>query len=290
MGAIRHGSVMNVRAVGRDRRFWFDGYHQLMRLSWPRLTLVFVTTFMLFNLTFAGLYALDPTGLAVPHDGSEMRTYWRDFFFSVHTVATIGYGNVYPVSLYANAVVVVVEITLGILFFALTTGIVFARFSRPTARILFSKVAVIRDLDGAPALMLRAANQRHNLIFSAAVRVSLLEDVELGGTVLRRFRDLPLERDSNPVFALTWTVIHRIDADSPLNKWLEAGCVPDVAEIVVVLSGVDESSSQTIYSRTAYTAEDIRWKVRFVDIISSDADGRRVIDYARFHEIEDHRA
>ncbi len=289
MGAIRHGSVMDVRAIGRDRRYWLDGYHQLMRLSWLRLTGVFVACFMGFNLTFAGLYALDPAGLARPAEGADLPVFWRDFFFSVHTVATIGYGNVYPVSVYANALVVV-EITLGILFFALTTGIVFARFSRPTARILFSSVAVIRELDGAPALMLRVANQRHNLIFSASVRVSVLEDRDLGGVMLRRFRDLTLERDTNPVFALTWTVIHRIDAESPLYGWLAAGHPPDDAEIVVVISGVDESSSQPIYSRTAYTAEHIRWSARFVDILSRDDDGRRVIDYARFHDIEEERA
>ena len=288
MGAIRHGSVMDIRTIGRDRRVWTDAYYQLMRLSWPRLTALFVTCFMSFNLVFAGLYALDPAGLATPHDGVILPAFWRDFFFSVHTVATIGYGNVYPVSVYCN-VLVVVEITLGILFFALTTGIVFARFSRPTARILFSEVAVVRDLDGTPALMLRAANQRHNLIFSATVRVSVLEDAQVGGTLLRRFRDLPLVRDSNPVFALSWTVIHMIDDQSPLWRWLDGGGAPDDAEVVVVLSGIDESSSQPIYGRTAYTAEHIRWNARFVDIISRDDAGRRVINYARFHETEPHQ-
>ena len=285
-GAIRRGTVMDIRATGRDRRFWLDSYHQMMRLSWPRLSTLFVGCFLGFNLLFAGLYALDPHGLAVPHDAVQTATFWRDFFFSVHTVATIGYGNVYPVSVYAN-VLVVVEITAGILFFALTTGIVFARFSRPTSRILFSAVAVIRELDGAPALMLRAANQRHNMIYSAGVRVSVLEDGMIGGTTLRRFRDLKLVRDNNPVFALTWTVIHMIDDESPLWSWLDDGHPPADAEIVVVLSGVDESSGQAIYGRTAYTVHDIRWQARFVDILSQDEAGRRTIDYARFHDVED---
>jgi len=283
--AIRKGRNPQIRAKGQDHGVWRDGYHQLMQLSWPRLAGVFVVCFLAFNLGFAGLYALDPTGLAVAHDGAGIGRFWRDFFFSVHTVATIGYGNVYPVSVYANALVVV-EITLGILFFALTTGIVFARFSRPTARILFSEVAVIRDLDGVPALMLRAANQRHNLIFSTQVRVSVLKDEVIGGTLLRRFHGLRLERESNPVFALTWTVIHRITEDSPLAAWLETGQPPADAEIVVVLSGVDESSGQTIYGRTAYLADHIRWNARFVDIVSVDPDGGRTIDYSRFHEVE----
>ena len=285
VGAIRRGSVMDVRAKGRDRRFWLDAYHELMRMTWPALSALFVACFVGFNLAFAGLYALDPAGLALPSHVTAIPLFWRDFFFSVHTVATIGYGNVYPVSIYANAIVVI-EITLGILFFALTTGIVFARFSRPTARILFSKVAVIRDVDGAPALMLRAANQRHNLIFSAAVRVSVLEDHLFGGSMLRRFADLALVRESNPVFALTWTIIHPIDEASPLRPWLEQGRAPDDAELVVVLSGTDESSGQTIHGRSAYTAADIRWNQRFVDILDLDPDGRRTIDYARFHVVE----
>jgi inward rectifier potassium channel len=284
IGAIRKGGQLEIRARGRARAGWTDAYHQLLQLTWPRLAAVFVACFMVFNLAFAGLYAFDPQGLALPHDEVIAPTFWRDFFFSVHTVATIGYGNVYPVSLYAN-VLVVVEITLGILFFALTTGIVFARFSRPTARILFSEVAVVSLVDGVPTLMLRAANQRHNLIFSTEVRVSVLRDERVGETTLRRFHDLRLERSSNPVFALTWTVIHRIDGDSPLRDWAEAGGPPADAQIVVILSGMDESTGQIIHSRTAYLAEHIRWDSRFVDIVTVDTDGGRTIDYSLFHQV-----
>jgi inward rectifier potassium channel len=284
IGAIRKGGAFDVRARGRPDGRLTDVYHQLVQLTWPRLGAVFIVCFLAFNLAFAGLFALDPGGLAIPHDEVHVADYWRDFFFSVHTVATIGYGNVYPVSLYAN-VLVVVEITFGILFFALTTGIVFARFSRPTARILFSRIAVVAMMDGVPTLMLRAANQRHNLIFSTEVRVSVLRDERVGDMTLRRFHDLELERRSNPVFALTWTVIHRIDEHSPLREWAEAGRAPDDAEIIVVLSGMDESTGQIIHGRTAYLVDHIRWNARFVDIMTSDPDGRRTIDYSLFHEV-----
>lgn len=282
--AVKSHDTIRVRALGVRRMVAIDAYHQLMRLTWPRIALLFGGCFIVFNLFFAALYRLDPNGLALPQQTADMPLFWRDFFFSVHTVATIGYGNIYPVSLYAN-VIVVVEITFGILFFALTTGIVFSRFSRPTARILFSEVLVVREIDGIPTLMLRAANQRHNLIYSAHAKVSLLQDDDVGGTTMRRFCDLRLLRASNPVFALTWTVMHPIDHDSPLLGWLRDPAAIGNSEIIVVLSGSDESSGQTIYGRWAYSADDIRWNARFEDIISVDDHGTRTIDYDRFHAI-----
>ncbi|MEO5598362.1 MAG: ion channel [Novosphingobium sp.] len=284
-GAILRDDPLRVRPLGGGRWRALDAYHQLMQLTWPRLCALFIVCFLAFNLAFAGLYAMDPGGLAVPHDAVHLPLFWRQFFFSVHTVATIGYGNVYPVSLFSN-VVVVAEITLGILFFAVTTGIVFSRFSRPTARILFSHAAVIREIDGVPTLMLRAANQRHNLIYAAQAKLSVLQDAEFGGTKMRRFIDLTLERESNPVFALTWTIMHVIDESSPLRAWLDMGQPPPDAEVVVLLSGFDESSGQTIYGRWAYRAEHFAWNSRFVDIVGTDSDGTRTIDYSRFHDVD----
>jgi len=282
--AMKRAGPLRIRPLGMKSPIWHDLYHQLMRLTWPRLGLSFVVTFFAFNLAFAGLYRLDPAGLAVPHDAAPVPLFWRDFFFSVHTVATIGYGNVYPVSAYANWVVVI-EITLGILFFALTTGIVFARFSRPTGRILFSETLVVREIEGVPTLMLRAANQRHNLIYSAEVRASVLEDAMVGDTRMRRFNDLKLVRESNPVFALSWTVMHAIDDESPLRAWLDDHSKVGNSEIIVVLSGFDEESGQIVHGRWAYACEDIRWDAKFADIISIDETGMRTIDYTRFHDV-----
>ena len=283
---MREEGQIAVRARGMRTPWIEDIYHRLIGLTWPRLAGLFVASFLGFNLTFAALYRLDPAGLALESTNSAIPLFWRDFFFSVHTVATIGYGNVYPQSLYANAVVVS-EITIGIFFFALTTGIVFARFSRPTARILFSSVAVVRRIDGVPTLMVRAANQRHNLIYSATVLVSVLRDEQIDGRMMRRFVDLKLEREITPVFALTWTIMHPIDENSPIHDWLEHQSHMGNAEIVVVLSGTDAASGQAIHGRYAYRAEDIRWDKRFADILSSDPDGVRTIDYALFHTVED---
>lgn len=280
---VRAGRVAEVRALGLPRRFGQDAFHRIMVLSWRRMVGMFVGVFLAFNLLFAALYRLDQEGLAVTRGLEGISPFWRDFFFSVHTVATIGYGNIYPASLYAN-VVVVVEITLGIVYFALATGIAFARFSRPTARILFSHTLVLRDVDGVPTLMLRAANQRHNMIFSAEARLSLLVDADVGGIRLKRFVDLKLARASNPTFALTWMLLHPVDAESPLLPWVEDESAMNI-EIIVLLSGVDEMSGQVIHGRWSYGPEDVRRGGRFADILGVAEDGARTVDYTRFHEV-----
>lgn len=281
---IKSDTQLRVRPLGVS---WFrspDPYHQLLRATWLRLTVYFLLVFFLFNCAFAGLFMLDADGFTHPNPAIEASRFWEFFFFSIETVATVGYGNMVPISLYAN-IVVGIEISLGILFFALVTGLMFARFSRPTARILFSNVAVIGPIEGVPTLMLRAANQRHNLIFEASAHVSLISDEIVEGGRMRRFRDLKLARERNPIFTLTWTIMHPIDEASPLHQWLGREAEADGFEIIVVLSGTDERSGQNIHGRWAYTADDIRWGVRFADILGQGEDGVRTIDYGRFDEV-----
>jgi inward rectifier potassium channel len=282
---LRTDRALRVRPIGASHWHPSDIYHQLLRMSWPVLALIFVGSFLGFNLFFGWLYSLDPSGMSWSAQVEGKSTFWHAFFFSVHTVATIGYGNNYPISTYAN-VLVVIEITLGILFFALVTGLVFARFSRPTARFLFSRVAVVQNVDGVPTLMFRAANLRHNLIFEARATVSVLMDETVGGTVLRRFKDLKLVRDANPVFTLTWTVMHPIDESSPLAAWCPGEEAPAHAEIIVVLSGTDDRTGQGIHGRWAYAAADIRWNAKFANILGQRPDGTRTIDYRHFDDIE----
>jgi inward rectifier potassium channel len=283
--ALRTERALRVRALGDRPWHPSDIYHQLLRMSWPQLSLAFVAIFMAFNLLFGWLYSLDPKGVSWSADVAGSSTFWHAFFFSVHTVATIGYGDNYPVSTYAN-ILVVIEITVGILIFALITGIAFARFSRPTARFLFSDVAVVQTVDGVPTLMFRAANLRHNLIFEARATVSVLMDEKVEGTVLRRFKDLKLVRPANPVFTLTWMIMHAIDESSPLAQWKPDVEPPDHSEIIVVLSGTDDRTGQTIHGRWAYAFSDLCWNTRFVDILDQLPDGTRTIDYRRFNDVE----
>lgn len=280
---IRNGRGVRIRPIGA-RSSLADLYHAMLRASWPMLFALFWLSFLAFNLLFAALYWWDEAGIdwgVRPIDGGN---FWRAFVFSVDTMATVGYGNMVPISAFAN-IVATIEIALGILFVALVTGMAFARFSRPTARMLFSRVAVIVPFEGVPTLMLRCANERHNLIFEASAMMSLVTDERTESGTMRRFHDLKLVRGKNPVFALTWTIMHPIDDDSPMKPWLEAQAAPRASEIVVVVSGTDDRTGHTMYGRWAYSAADLRWNERFADILGQTDDGHRTIDYRLFHEV-----
>ncbi len=182
-------------------------------------------------------------------------------------------------------VLVSLEAFFGVVGFALAAGIVFARFSRPTSRVMFSKVAVITALDGVPTLMFRAANQRGNRILEAVASVSVVRQVRSPeGVVMRRFEDLKLVRERTLLFALSWTVMHRIDEKSPLYGATPQSLTENGAELIVLLSGTDESLADRIYARAVYGAGDILWDRRFVDVLSLAPDGRMQVDLHAFHD------
>ncbi len=273
------GSLPVVR-LNRQRQ-WRDAYHRLLTFSWPRFFLLMAAWYIGANVLFAVLYLLDPNGIAEARPGS----FEDAFFFSVQTVATIGYGVMHPQTLYAN-LVMTLETLCGLIGFAVMTGLIFARFSRPTARILFSDVAVIAPHNGVPTLSFRCANQRLNQILEATVGLTVLRDeTSREGKTMRRFHDLKLLRQRTPVFALTWSVMHPIDASSPLHGLTAQDMIDEELEIVVILTGVDETFAQPIQARHSYLAEDICWDHHFVDIMLTLEDGRTGIDYSRFHDV-----
>jgi inward rectifier potassium channel len=257
-----------------------DLYHRLLTARWSTFFAVMAAVYVLFNLGFALLYRLQPGSIA----NAAPDSFADPFFFSVQTMATIGYGDMRPATLYAN-LLVSVEVLLGLAGFALATGIIFARFSRPTARVMFSKVAVVTRYEGKPTLMFRAANQRLNRIIEAQVNVNLARnEVTVEGVAMRRFYELKLERARSPLFVLTWTVMHVIDEASPLHGAGRDSLMREGAEIIVSIAGIDETLSQTIHARHLYAAEDIQWGRRLADILGQTASGTTVFDYARFHD------
>jgi inward rectifier potassium channel len=257
-----------------------DVYHLLLTAKWRWFFAWLAVAYLVFNMVFALLYLVQPGSIGSAREGS----FADAFFFSVQTMATIGFGVMHPATFYAN-LVVSAEALLGMAGFALAAGLIFARFSRPTARVLFSRVAVVTRFNGVPTLMFRCANERQNQIFEAQVHVDLArQETSTEGMEIRRSHDLKLARDRNPQFRFSWTVMHPIDPSSPLH-----GIDPDLlagqdASIVVTLTGVDESLSQPVFVRTAYRADEILWDRRFVDILSQTEDGRTLVDYARFHD------
>ena len=229
---------------------------------------------------FALAYLANDGGIENARSGS----FSDAFFFSVETMATVGYGIMTPKSLYCH-VVSMTEIMVGMLGFAVATGLMFARFSRPRSRILFSDAAVIHTFNGVPMLMIRVANERHDLVVEPVVHMSLLlNEVTREGDNFLRFHDLKLVRERTPILALSWTIMHIIDESSPFYGHTAetlADCM-----VVVSFSGLNETILQTIQAHKVYNATDIRWGVKFVDILSINADGERIIDYSRFHEVE----
>lgn len=267
---------------GQDRSRWTDAYHAVLIAPWSVFFLGTTIYFVIVNAMFAGLYLLDPGGLEHARHGS----FWDAFLFSVQTLGSINYSVMIPKSIYAN-VIVTSETFFGILNLAMLTGIMYARFSRPFARVIFSRSAVIVPFDGAPTLMFRAANQRGNQILDASVTVSYAREAKTKeGLVMRRFEELKLVRSRTPLFALSWTVLHRIDETSPLYGQTLESLQACAAELSVLLSGTDETLADVIYARHSFLPEDIRWNQRFVDVLSVLPNGRRVVDLHKFHDTE----
>ena len=267
---------------GQDGSQWKDVYQFVLGLSWPRFMLGLACIYLALNTIFATLYFLNLAGI----QGARPGSFADAFFFSVQTVGSIGYGALSPRSPYVN-LVVTFESFVAIMYAAIATGLIFARFSRPFARVLFSKVAVVVPFEGTPTLMFRAANQRANQILDATATVSLARQVTTQeGITFRRFEELKLVRARTPLFGLSWTVLHTIDEASPLYGATAETCYDEDMEIIVLLSGTDETFSSVIYARHVYQPEDIQFGRRFVDVLHLGDDGHAEIDLHRFHDTE----
>jgi inward rectifier potassium channel len=265
---------------GQDGTQWKDIYQFVLTISWSRFVLGLAAVYLAINAFFAVLYVAIPGGITGARPGS----FADAFFFSVQTFGSIGYGLLAPRTTYVN-IVVTIESFVTLVNLAIWTGLIFARFSRPFARVLFSNVAVIVPFDGVPTLMFRAANQRANQILDATAAVSVARQVTTQeGITMRRFDELKLVRARTPLFSLSWTVMHQIDKTSPLYGVTRESCDENDTEIIVLLSGTDETLSQVIYARHAYTPEDILFDRRFVDVLHLAESGRMEVNLHRFHD------
>lgn len=266
---------------GQDGSQWTDIYHLVLTAPWWAFFLGLAGFFVALNAIFGALYFADPKGLINARPGS----YWDMFFFSIQTIGSLN-SPMLPRSDYAR-IVMSVEAFCGIVNLALVTGVVFARFSRPFARVVFSEVAVVVPFEGVPTLMFRVANQRGNQILDATATVSLARQVTTReGITMRRFEELRLVRGRTPLFGLSWTVMHPLDETSPLYG-ADADSVRDgQMELIVLLSGTDETQSQMIYARHVYAPNDILFGRRFVDVLRRAETGRPEVDLRRFHDTE----
>lgn len=275
------GSV-NMRRVGVRRRVSRDLYHVFRTASWPKLLGTTVGVWLATNLLFALLFLAGGDCI----DGAEPGSFTDAFFFSVQTLSTIGYGVFSPATSYAH-LLVSIEAFLGLILTAMTTGVVFARFATATAKVRFSNTAIIRKFDDRPVFMFRMVNERNNQIVEASLRVALIRDeVTPEGERIRRFHDLTLRRSSSPIFALGWTVFHDIDENSPLFGQTAQDLAAVSSILVVVFMGFDDALAETVHARYAYNYDEIVWDHRYVDMIRTDADGQRVMDYSVFDDTQ----
>ena len=266
---------------GLEANIWTDAYHASLTVSWPVFIGAAASAFIVLNAVFGALYALVPGAIA----NADEHGLLGYFFFSIETIASVGYGDMHPQTPYGHTVASI-EIFVGLFSVALLTGLIFARFSQPRARIIFAQRPVVSPFEGQPSLMLRVANARTNMISDASAKLWFMRNVTTAeGTVMRRSFDLALVRTENPMFVLSWSIFHIIDAASPLFG-LDAAALRQVdGGLILSISGHDETSAQMVRARQIYPHTEIAWGHHYSDILETSPAGLTILNYHLFHEI-----
>ena len=278
---VRPGGPL-IERRGLPRRLSGDLFHAFLTASWPRLLITLTLGYFFINMLFAVLYLLGDGCIAGARKGSLADA----FFFSVQTLATIGYGAMSPQGYYGH-ILVTIEAFFGLFMVAFGSGIMFTKFARPTSRIIFSSPVLFVTRDGKPSLIFRLGNERGNQIVEANMRVIYARnEVTVEGEKVRRFYDLVLVRAFSPLFVLSWTVVHVVDEASPLFGKTVEDFEADGAELICIVTGLDGTFAQTIHARHSYFPAAFRWGERFVDILGTKPDGQRFIDFSSFHTTE----
>lgn len=266
---------------GLEKHFWQDIYHYSMNARWSTFICTIALVFILINLLFASLYQLGEN----PISNLSPKGFLGAFFFSVETLATVGYGDMHPNSLYAH-IVSTIEVFIGMMCVALITGLMFSRFSMPRAMILFSRHPVVCMVDGKQVLMIRTANGRQNVIVEANAKLDMIRnEISANGSSFRRVSDLKLVRDQHPLFTLGWTLIHEIDESSPLYQADENSFRADDCTLVLSMSGIDATIGQPLRARCLYSFDAIKWRYRYVDLFYVDENGVSHLDHSKFDDI-----
>ena len=268
---------------GMPRRYWGDVYHRVLTMPWLHFVIGIFSFYTAINLCFALLYFINPGCIA----GIAHWSFIDLFYFSVETLSTIGYGNWSPANRYAHTLVFL-ESGLGIVFSAVVTGLTFAKFARPEAKVLFANSLIFGEFFGQPALLMRIANGRNNHVVEANVSVSVgKNEVETDGSTFRRLYDLELVRARQPLFSLSWTVVHLLDENSPLWGTTEESLSAQAIFAIVAVTGMDDTYKQQINARHIYHHDDFLFNKRFRDVLHRDEKGEPYIDYAYFHDVEE---
>lgn len=266
---------------GLKNHFGLDLYHRALTVRWRVFFVIVALLFLVLNAVFAGLFLAGDHAIA----NQSPAGFLGAFFFSVETLATVGYGDMHPGTVYGH-LIATIEIFMGMSGVALTTGMIFARFSRPTARIVFAKHPVVRPIDGRITLMVRAANARQNVIAEATARLRVMRaETSPEGFFIRKLYDLELVRDRHPIFMLGWSLMHVIDEKSPLFGETPETLARTETELMVMVEGNDETTMQVMQARHSWPSTMIRWNHKYVDLLYQEG-GVTHLDYGVFDDIE----
>jgi inward rectifier potassium channel len=281
----RDGSI-NVKRIGLPFFRTADTYNSLITMSWAKFMLIILIAYLLINSFFASLYMW----IGVDHLNGIGSKSWTNnffdcFFFSAQTISTVGYGHISPNG-FAASLLAAIECMLGLLSFALATGLLYGRFSRPNAKILYSENIVVAPFQDNNAFMFRLANYKRNQLIEIEVQILLSMNVNENGSIIRKYIPLTLERNKITILSLSWTLVHPINETSPLSG-LSANDLKDGnAEFVIFLKAFDDTFSQTVHSRTSYGHESIVWNAKFKSVIEPDASGVLTLDMAGINNYE----
>lgn len=279
--SVRSGQIEFVK-LNTERWHWRDAYQWLLALKWPQFSLVVGAAYIVLNALFAALYAFDTNCVANIPPGSFVHA----FFFSVQTLATVGYGNMYPIDLYGN-IVSTIEIICGIFLIAVITGLIFVRFSRPAANIVFSRSVVIAPMNGRPTLMIRIGNLHLHSMVEAEFRLLFNRDEQLSeGGDFRFFYNLKLQFERLATFPAALTLRHTIDEQSPLYGATPESLAQSRVTLIASVVGIDPVIPAAVQTHQDYTWRDIRFGERFVEIYTDHGDGKLTVDYGRLHDTE----
>src|SRR5665213_2172624 len=279
------------RSINKDGSFnvsrrggtWrdFHPYLQMLSMSWPQFFSAVLGGYILLNVIFALVYfALGPSQLRGAEGASEMDRFLNDFFFSTHTLTTVGYGNIVPATIASNSVASL-EAIAGLMSLALGTGLMFGRFSRPSVKIAFSDRILIAPYQDQNSLQLRIVNSRPNILMELEANLVLMTVEGSPGNLKRRFQPLKLERDTIYFLALTWTIVHPLDETSPLFGKTSEDLARLQAEFVILIKAFDDTFSQTVHARYSYRFDELTWQAKFQPAFEIDGNGNMILNVDR---------
>jgi inward rectifier potassium channel len=284
---INKDGTPNVKRTGLPFFYNANNYHTLITMSWTKFWLLVIGNYLLINIIFACIYmSFGPGSLDGTSGNTLYNSFWDAFFFSAQTISTVGYGHIYPKGMMSNSVAAL-ESTLGLLVFALATGLLYGRFSRPSAQIAYSKnILVAPYLENSKGVMFRLANLRKNILIDLEVEIVFSFNEVTDGKTVRRFYPLDVERSKVSILTLNWTIVHPLDENSPLRDMTRDDLEKTEAGFTILLRAFDDTFSQTVHSRTSYQYHDIVWGAKFKPIFDRAEDGRIILDLSKISDHE----